>query len=297
VVAVSCAIYHHYLPVAVEAGAAPLRPELGPAAVVWAAVSVADKIDTLVSLFAAGERPTGTRDPFGLRRQAHGLLKTIVDLPEMTGLDVAVDLSALREEARRVLDALVEPGVSLPAPTSAEADDLTTFLAERLRYLFQQRGFAYDEVNAIAGSRRGLVAVPLDARLRLEALNKVRASADFEALAVAFKRVKNLSRELKAGPVETLDRLTEPAEVALLEEYRTRGEAVRSAAARRDYAEAFRQASLFRPAVDRFFTDVFVMVDDAALRDQRLTLLWRLHDLILDLADISEIVPQLELNR
>ena len=291
------AIYHHYLPVAVEAGAAPLRPELGPAAVVWAAVSVADKIDTLVSLFAAGERPTGTRDPFGLRRQAHGLLKTIVDLPEMTGLDVAVDLSALREEARRVLDALVEPGVSLPAPTSAEADDLTTFLAERLRYLFQQRGFAYDEVNAIAGSRRGLVAVPLDARLRLEALNKVRASADFEALAVAFKRVKNLSRELKAGPVETLDRLTEPAEVALLEEYRTRGEAVRSAAARRDYAEAFRQASLFRPAVDRFFTDVFVMVDDPALRDQRLTLLWRLHDLILDLADISEIVPQLELNR
>ena len=258
---------------------------------------MADKIDTLVSLFAAGERPTGTRDPFGLRRQAHGLLKTIVDLPEMTGLDVAVDLSALREEARRVLDALVEPGVSLPAPTSAEADDLTTFLAERLRYLFQQRGFAYDEVNAIAGSRRGLVAVPLDARLRLEALNKVRASADFEALAVAFKRVKNLSRELKAGPVETLDRLTEPAEVALLEEYRTRGEAVRSAAARRDYAEAFRQASLFRPAVDRFFTDVFVMVDDPALRDQRLTLLWRLHDLILDLADISEIVPQLELNR
>ena len=67
--------------------------------------------------------------------------------------------------------------------------------------------------------------------------------------------------------------------------------------ARRDYVEAFRQASLFRPAVDRFFTDVFVMVDDTALRDQRLTLLWRLHELILDLADISEIVPQLESNR
>jgi glycyl-tRNA synthetase beta chain len=125
----------------------------------------------------------------------------------------------------------------------------------------------------------------------------VRISGDFEALAVAFKRVKNLSRELKSGPVELLDRLTEPAEVALLDEFHLRGERIRVAAARRDYLEAFRQASLFRPAVDRFFTDVFVMVDDAVLRDQRLTLLWRLHDLMLDLADISEIVPQLELNR
>jgi glycyl-tRNA synthetase beta chain len=290
------AIYHHYLPVAVEAAAPPARADLGAAAVTWAAVSIADKVDTLVALFAAGERPTGTRDPFGLRRQAHGMLKTLVDLPDLTGLDAAVDLARLRREASAVLDACAEPGVELPVQ-SAEADDLSTFLAERLRYLFQQRGFAYDEVNAIAGSRRGFAATPLDARLRLEALHRVRESADFEALAVAFKRVKNLSRELKSGPLESLDRLTEPAEVALLEEFRVRGEQVRAAAARRDYVEAFRQASLFRPAVDRFFTDVFVMVDDATLRDQRLTLLWRLHELILDLADISEIVPQLELNR
>jgi glycyl-tRNA synthetase beta chain len=291
------AIYHHYQPVAVEASAPPSRADLGVAAVTWAAVSVADKVDTLVALFAAGEKPTGTRDPFGLRRQAHGLLKTLVDLPDLTGLDVSVDLAALRREARAALDACAEPGVALPAQAAAESDDLSTFLGERLRYLFQQRGFAYDEVNAIAGSRRGFVAVPHDARLRLEALQRVRASADFEALAIAFKRVKNLSRELKAGPVERLDRLTEPAEAALLEEFRARGEHVRAAVARRDYVEAFRQASLFRPAVDRFFTDVFVMVDDAPLRDQRLTLLWRLHELILDLADISEIVPQLELNR
>jgi glycyl-tRNA synthetase beta chain len=291
------AIYHHYLPVGVEATSAPSRAELGAAAITWAALSVADKMDTLVALFAAGERPTGTRDPFGLRRQAHGLLKVLVDLPDLTGLDLTADLSAIRRETRAALEALAEPGVALPAQGPADADDLTVFLAERLRYLFQQRGFTYDEVNAIAGSRRGFVEAPHDARLRLEALHRVRMSEDFEALAVAFKRVKNLSRELKSGPVETLDRLTEPAEVALVDEFRTRGERVRAAAGRRDYVEAFRQASLFRPAVDRFFTDVFVMVDDAALRDQRLTLLWRLHDLMLDLADISEIVPQLELNR
>ncbi|HEX7484521.1 MAG TPA: glycine--tRNA ligase subunit beta [Vicinamibacterales bacterium] len=291
------AIYHHYLPAAAEPDAPPSRADLGTAAITWAALSVADKVDTLVALFAAGERPTGTRDPFGLRRQAHGLLKVLVDLPDLTGLEQAVDLAALRREARAALEALAEPGVELPAATREEADELTTFLAERLRYVFQQRGFTYDEVNAIAASHRGFVDDPHDARLRLEALHRVRTSSDFEALAVAFKRVKNLSRELKSGPVETLDRLTEPAEAALLEDFRTRGALLRAAADRRDYLEAFRLASLFRPAVDRFFTDVFVMVDDVALREQRLTLVWRLHELMQELADISEIVPQLELNR
>jgi glycyl-tRNA synthetase beta chain len=289
------AISFQYLPAAPELDAPPSRADLGAAAVTWAALSAADKADTLVSMFAAGERPTGTRDPFGLRRQAHGLLKVLVDLPELTGLQVAVNLAAVRRAARAALDDFAEPGVTPPASRD-EADDLGTFLAERLRYVFQQRGFSYDEVNAIAGSTRGFVEVPLDARLRLEALHRVRTLPDFEALAVAFKRVKNLSRELKAGPVEVLDRLTEPAEFALRDEFRVRGEQVRAAAARRDYLEAFRLASGFRPAVDRFFTDVFVMVDDAALREQRLTLIWRLHELMLDLADISEIAPQLELN-
>ena len=291
------AIYYHYLPAAPEADAPPSRADLGQAAVTWAAVSVADKLDTLVASFAAGERPTGTRDPYGLRRQAHGLLKVLVDLPDLTGVEAPVSLGALRREAREALEACAEPGVKLPAATAEEDGDLTTFLAERLRYLFQQRGFSYDEVNAVAGARRSFVDDPHDARLRLEALQRGRTSPDFEALAVAFKRVKNLSRELEGGPVETLDRLSEPAEIALVEEFRTRGGLVREAAARRDYSEAFRLAAGFRPSVDRFFTDVFVMVDDAALRGQRLTLVWRLHDLIQELADISEIVPQSELAR
>jgi glycyl-tRNA synthetase beta chain len=84
---------------------------------------------------------------------------------------------------------------------------------------------------------------------------------------------------------------------ALAEEFDSRGAAIGAAAAKRDYAEAFRLASGFRAAVDRFFTEVFVMVDDVPLRQQRLTLVSRLHELMLDLADISEIVPQAELNR
>jgi glycyl-tRNA synthetase beta chain len=172
-------------------------------------------------------------------------------------------------------------------------DAVTAFLIDRLRYLFEQRGFAYDELNAVLGRVAG-VPDPLDTRRRLEALRGVRASADFEALAVAFRRVKNLSRELQGLAVDAVDRLTEPAEQALLAEFERRSVSIREAASARRYDQAFRIASGFRPAVDRFFTDVFVMVEDPVLRAQRLSLLRRLHELLLELADISEIVPKVE---
>jgi glycyl-tRNA synthetase beta chain len=290
------AIYYHYLPIGVEADAPPTRQTLGRAAIPWAGASLADKIDTVVSLFAAGERPTGTRDPFGLRRQAHGVAKILVDLPDLTGATVAVNLPDLLKQARQGLSAHAEPAVRIPEETEAEQSDLHGFLLDRFRYLFQQRGFGYDEVNAIAGSTRGLIEKPLDARRRMEALQAVRGSRDFEALAVAFKRVKNLATELKGGPVDQLDLLTEPAEAALVSEYRSRGEAMRRAVDAGDYQAAFKAAAGFRPVVDQFFNDVFVMVEEETLRRQRLTLVWRLHELLLELADISEIVPRNELN-
>jgi glycyl-tRNA synthetase beta chain len=89
------AIYYHYLPQGVEADAPPTRAQLGAAAKTWAAVSLADKADTLSALFAAGEKPTGSRDPFGLRRQAHGLLRVLVDLPELTGVDRPVTVGRI----------------------------------------------------------------------------------------------------------------------------------------------------------------------------------------------------------
>lgn len=284
------AIYHHYLPVAVEADAAPAAADLTGAAVTWAAVSAADKLDTLAGLFAGGERPTGTRDPYGLRRQAHGLMRTLIDLPELTGLEVVLPLERMLDRARAAVD--VTAGAA-DADPDAWRPALMAFLLDRLRYVFEQRGFAYDELNAVL-VKTGPVPDPLDARRRLEALRAVRGSADFEALAVAFKRVKNLSRELKVAPVTHLDRLTEPAEAALLADYESRATAIRSAVAARQYDQAFRIASGFRPAVDRFFTDIFVMVDDDGLKHQRLTLLRRLHELLLELADISEIIPHTE---
>jgi glycyl-tRNA synthetase beta chain len=309
------AVYYHYLPQAVEQNTPPAREDLAGAAASWAATSLADKLDTLVGLFAVGERPTGTRDPFGLRRQAHGALRILVDLPELTGAKTAVSLGPLIfARAWPLLASAIQAAAAQPnrqetagagvvgaqhaAPLQTDQADpdlqpLLAFLAERLRYLFEQRGYTYDEVNAVL--RQDDLTWerlnPLDLRRRLEALRAIRGSADFEALAVAFKRVKNLSRELDR-PIAGQDRLTEPAELALIEEYRTRGEAVRSAIRSGDYPAAFRLASAFRPAVDRFFTDVFVMVDDGTVRRQRLTLLWRLHELLLELADISELAPR-----
>ena len=93
------AIYYHYLPVGVEADAPPSRQQLGSAAVTWAAVSLADKLDSVVGMFWAGERPTGSRDPLGLRRQAQGAVKILVDLPDLAGLENRLPLGRLLAQA------------------------------------------------------------------------------------------------------------------------------------------------------------------------------------------------------
>jgi glycyl-tRNA synthetase beta chain len=302
------AIQYQYLPVGVEASQPPTREQLGGGAITWAAVSVADKLDSAVGMFAAGERPTGTRDPFGIRRHVQGLLKVLVDLPELTGLDIAVDLEALVAKVADIHARRVDmPGLSgddvairdLP-PFEQWKADFAAFVTERLRYLFERRGFRYDEINAVLSAEAnapGALPVPLIVRRKLDALQGIRQSVDFEALAVAFKRVKNIARELppeaQTLDAETLDTaLREPAERALLDEIRSRRPQIASAVQRGDYRAAFVAASGFRPAVDRFFTDVFVMAEDADLRRARLRLVADLRDLILGLADISEIAAQ-----
>ena len=286
--AVSRAIYYQYLPVGVEPGQPPSKESLGAGAIAWAALSVADKLDSVVGLFAAGERPTGTRDPLAMRRQAQGLLRVLVDLPELTGLDVPVSLAALVEQVRLAF------GDTLTAPESEWRAELTAFLVERLRFLFERRGFALDEINAVVPVAATLESLaPLDLRRRLEALRGMRGSGDFTALAAAFKRVKNIAKE-RAGASPSIESLgamngAEPAEAALAAEIRERGPQIRTAAKAGDYGTAFRTAAGFRAAVDKFFADVLVMHEDAAIRDRRLGLMAILRDLVMELADISEV--------
>ena len=122
----------------------------------------------------------------------------------------------------------------------------------------------------------------------------MRGSDDFQAVAVLFKRVKNIARERRSsGPLDR-SAITEPAERALVDELDARRPRIEAAAARSDYRAAFIEIAGLRAAVDRFFTEVFVMADDVRTRDARLTLMADLRDLILHLADISEIIPQTE---
>jgi glycyl-tRNA synthetase beta chain len=289
------AIYYHYLPTAVEVDAPPSRAQLGGAAVTWAAISIADKLETLVGLFAAGERPTGSRDPFGLRRQAHGLFKVLVDLPELTERTARPTIGALVGAAAKTFE-------STPTPLDeAGRTALFAFLGERLAYVLEQRGFDVRNVRAVLGGRPLDAISPLEARRMLEVLPEYTGTPEFQQLATAFKRVKNIAKELPESQFDAAEQqgpalatlLTEPAEQTLLGELERRRPVIeRVLESGENYRQAFAEAAGFGPSVDRFFTDVFVMVEDPALRQARLRLMTSLARLILRLADISEIVPQ-----
>ena len=334
------AIYHHYLPIGVGADDPPSHDDLGKAAATWAAVALADKVDTVVGLFGAGEKPTGSRDPLGIRRQAQGMLRILIDLPELTGLDARVSVEEILEPARerhtgddwskvywaldqdserrdvrsiggiseetgldreRVERLIEEHPSEVRKATGTERRLYTlrlkpvTFLRERLRYLLEERGFARRNVRAVTHQPLDDIR-PLDARRKLEVLPEFTDTPDFQTLATLFKRVKNIARELADGgspdePFESV--LTEPAERALLYELTARRSVIDAAVdtgAR--FREAFAEAARIGPAVDRFFNEVFVMVDDPALRRARLRLMREVEQVILQLADVSEIVPE-----
>ena len=338
------AIYHHYLPIGVEADDPPSRKALGAAAVTWAAVALADKADTVAGLFSVGEKPTGSRDPLGIRRQAQGLLRILIDLPELTGLAARVSIGQVFDPARTVhttdawskvywalddsrwdlgrsvdgihVDTKLNPqeiedllhehqseiAMYRTAGTNRRRYRLKSspkrFVLERLRYLLEERG--YDRRNVRAVTRQALDKIrPVDARRKLEVLPEFTDTADFQTLASLFKRVKNIARDLPREaaqdatdePFEAV--LTEPAERALLRELTQRRSVIDAAVEQGSaFREAFAEAAQIGPAVDRFFTDVFVMTDDPALRIARLRLMHELEQLILKLADVSEMVRE-----
>jgi glycyl-tRNA synthetase beta chain len=272
------AIYFHYLPVGVEAEAPPARQQLGPAATAWAAVSLADKLDSIVGLFMAGERPTGSRDPLGLRRQAQGAVKILADLPELTGLDVRVVLEPLLETAARPFTGF-ENAIE---PTLA-------FLRDRLGHLLEQRGIDVRVVRAVTFGR----LVPLEARRKAEVLQQMSGSEALVGVAGLLKRAKNISRTAPRVMLSDVrSRLREPAETALAEELDRRGTAVLAAREQNNYRDAFSQIAHLQPAVAKFFDDVLVMTDDELLREARLALVTTLRDLILSIADLSEIAAE-----
>jgi glycyl-tRNA synthetase beta chain len=278
------AIYFQYLPVGVEADAPPTRAQLGKGALTWATVSLADKLDTIVGLFAAGERPTGSRDPYGLRRAAQGVMKILVDQPDLFMADMAAGIEQMVDEAfANYAGALSSDG--------SWKTGLFEFLGEREAYLFERRGFYVGETRAVAH----FWSRPHSARRRLEALKQMRGSADFEALAALLKRVNNITKDSRGdgrGTDELRKVLKEPAELALAQEIEARWVSTRDAIREERFVDAMREMVHLRAPVDRFFIDVLVMTDDVQLRTARLELLTNLRNMIRGIADLAAIAPE-----
>jgi glycyl-tRNA synthetase beta chain len=243
------AIYDHYKPEGME-DSIP-RNRTGQI------VALADKLDTLQSCFGVGLIPTGSRDPFALRRAAQGVVKILVEgrleisLLEFTGRD----------------------------------EQLRSFFEERIKFYFKDiRGFKYDEVNAAIAATVGYSnLVELEARLfRIQSL---RSSPDFEPLAASFKRIRNILEQAKFvgnGAIDTS--LLEPGpEQDLYDEYkRIAGQPIENVISR------------LRPKVDLFFDKILVNAPDTRIRQNRLTLLNMLFQEFSNIADFSEIVPRSE---
>jgi glycyl-tRNA synthetase beta chain len=277
--ATAIAIYDQYKPESLE--------DSVPRTVEGAILSIADKADSIAGMFALGLQPTGSKDPFALRRQANGIVRTIAEK------NLPLGLNQLFADAREIYR-----GSAAEAKFSQEVDyagTLRTFFRERVEfYLRDALGFKYDVVNAVLATGGDDV---VDAAARAAAVAAVRPSADFESISIAFKRIKNILRqasEAKKRVASAVDAeaLNDVAEKELSSQIPQTAKMVDALRAQRNYEQALVEISKLRPAVDRFFEKVMVMVEDEHIRANRLALLQTLLESFSTIADFSEIVTQ-----
>jgi len=266
---VATAVDEHYLP----RGAGGALPGTGAGT----AVALADKLDTLAGIFAIGQKPSGTKDPFGLRRSAIGTLRILVERK----LDVD-------------LRALIARAVQLQPVTNAAVEaELWDYVLERLRaYLLDAASGAHVSgvtTEMFDAVRAGNPVSPVDFRARLEALVKFLAMPEAASLTAANKRIANILKKAEGGSGGAVDvsGLREPAEKALHEAVAALMADVERALGKRDYAAALARLATLRPAVDAFFDGVMVNADDPALRRNRLALLAGVRQLFTRIADLS----------
>jgi glycyl-tRNA synthetase beta chain len=289
------AIYFHYLPQGVEADAPPLRGQLGNAALTWAAVSLADKLDTVVGLFAAGEKPTGSRDPYGLRRAAQGVVKLLADHEQLTSTTKRPILGPMLWKAREG----VRQKLGLADVTQEDKNQLWIFFIERLRHLMQVRELEYEEIQAVTGEVAFLDSVSAaDLIERAREIARSRNTPAFASIAEAYKRANNIV-ESAWGSMTTdsswgrnSDRLHEKAEVNLKQAIQRMGAQMESALAAREPGRALSAIASIQPELAQFFDEVRVMVDDQNLQEARLALLAEVRDRISKFGNLSGLAPK-----
>jgi glycyl-tRNA synthetase beta chain len=263
---VSDAVYDQYKPKSME--------DAVPRTVEGALLSIADKADTIAGMFGLGLEPTGSKDPFALRRAANGVVKILAETTTALPLKLSEIVQVLTRD-------------------STVAEKIRSFFAERLEfYLREVKGQTYDVVKAVLGAGSDDVR---DAVARAEAVTAVRSSEDFAAVSAAFKRMKNILSQAEekgfaAGSSVNTALLTEPTERALAERSAELADRVYTLRAEKSYTAALQQIATLRPQVDAFFDAVMVMAPDAEVRANRLGLLKRVLEDFSGIADFSEIV-------
>ena len=276
--AIAAAIYDQYKPQSMEASV--------PRTAEGAVLSIADKADSIAGMFALGLQPTGSKDPFALRRQANGIVKTVAEHKLPLGLRQMWTDALTGYEGSEAKKAFSATGLD---------DALAGFFRERLEYYLRDvLGLEYDTVNAVLAARTDDV---VDAVARAKAVSEVRHAEDFEHISIAFKRIKNILRQAqetkrRIAPEFNAHDLSEDAERALATEMAAVAGKVEPLRAQGNYAAALVEISKLRPVVDTFFDKVMVMVEDEHLRAARLALLQSLLMNFSTIADFSEIVTE-----
>jgi glycyl-tRNA synthetase beta chain len=277
---ISTAIYDHYKPESMD--------DTVPRTVEGAVLSIADKADSIAGMFALGLVPSGSKDPFGLRRQANGIVKTIAEHK----LPMSINLLMLDAYNRYK----ASPATSRFSPIDKYDAVATEFFRERLDfYMRDAAGIDYDTVNAVLNARAGFDNV-VDALARAKDVTTVRASNDFQAIAVAFKRTKNILKQatesgfsIAEGMVQATE-YTDAAERSLADVVFETLPRFKALVLHKDYAGGLHEMAKLRGPLDKFFLEVMVMVDDDKVRSRRLALLNTILRQFSSIADFSEIV-------
>lgn len=270
--AIADAIRDHYRPQGAD--------DVVPNQVVGAVVAVADRVDTLVGCFGIGLVPSGSADPFALRRAALGIIRIALEGP------IDVDLQQLLDQAYSAY-----AGDAELAPADEVRASLDEFFRGRIRAMLKD-AHGGDVVDAGLGAWDGTSL--RDLRSRIEAVSELGAAPEFEALAVAFKRAFNITKESTRGPVDPA-LLEAGAESALAERFETVRDQIREATGERRYADALKLvAKELGAPIDRFFEEVFVMVDDPRIRNNRLRLLGEIADTVNGIAHFHQLGTKLQ---
>ena len=261
------AIYDQYLPVSAED---PI-----PRGRAGQVTGLADRLDTLVGMFGCGLVPTGSKDPFGLRRAAQGAVRIAFEGR------LAVDFERLAAAA-----------VALYGLERGAGDvwtSLRPFLDDRIRYVLGLYGYAYDEIEAALAA--GAANLP-DLRARVDAIHRVRGEAAFLSVVLAAKRIANIVKDAPDQPLdpERLLELAEPAERDLAAAFAGLRAEVETAAAAGDYERALRRIAELAPVLDRFFVEVLVMDPDERVRANRIALLQAILRTVSRTAKLTEVV-------